>query len=38
MLQLKDFRASQREEFDIRINIRKLNGVPSTKYLPYVLH
>ena len=31
VLQLKDFRVSQREESCIRVNTRELNGVPSTK-------
>jgi len=38
MLQLKDFRASQGEVPYIRVNIRELNRVLSTKYLPYILH
>ena len=31
MLQLKDFRVSQRKEPCIRVNTRELNEVPSTK-------
>ena len=36
MLQFKTYRVKSRRESCIRINIRKLDIVPSTKCLPYI--
>ena len=36
MLQLKTYRVKSVKKPCIQINIRELNEVPSTKYLPYI--
>ena len=36
MLWLKNYKVKSKEEPCIRINIRELDGVPSTKYLSYI--
>ena len=36
VLQLKTYKVKSKEKSCIKVNIRKLNEVPNTKYLPYI--